>query len=200
MDNPWSCDCHLKAFRQFVIQRNLSPSPILCYEPERLSDKTWAEVESYDFACKPSVIISDRHLVVPVGENVTLSCLVGGSPVPAVRWVLGGRIIANMSSPLHSSSSRQNNLITEVQGRGGGKEGEKTSSLTIKNINKDDLGSYSCVAINQGGMAENNASLILQDNDLLLQMTQEVFIILAFTGASVVFVASLIIFCVYLLR
>ena len=64
----------------------------------------------------------------------------------------------------------------------------------------DDVGSYSCVAINQGGMAENNASIILQDDALLFQMNREVFIILCFTGASLVFITLLVIVFVHLLR
>ena len=74
MDNLWSCDCHLKDFRQFVIQRHLSPSPITCYEPERLSDKTWTEVNPLDFACKPSVGIQEKYLLVSERLNATLEC------------------------------------------------------------------------------------------------------------------------------
>ena len=113
MENPWSCDCHLKDFRNYVLQKSLSPSPVTCYEPERLSDKTWAELAALDFACKPSARISPRYLVVPAGMNSTIECLITGSPLPDVKWVLDGRIIANMSAPPHSSVLAQKYVITE---------------------------------------------------------------------------------------
>ena len=234
MDNPWSCDCHLKDFCQFVIQRNLSPSPITCYEPERLSDKTWTEVNSEDFACKPSVRILQKYLMVSEHLNTTIECRITGNPVPEVKWVLDGRIIANMSSSPHSRITYQKYVIREAgttKGRNdcsgsqnlkipglkslqiklmssckadpkqsitGSKE--RISSLSIRNISDGDLGSYSCVAINQGGMAENNASLILHDKTLLSQMDQEAFIILVFTCVSVIFIIVWIILHICIFR
>ena len=114
MDNPWSCDCHLKDFRQFIIQRHLSPSPVTCYEPERLSGKTWTEVNSVDFACKPSVRITQKYLMVSERMNATIECLITGSPVPEVKWVLNGRIIANMSSSTHSRITDHKYVIEEA--------------------------------------------------------------------------------------
>ena len=65
-DNPWHCDCRLKNFRDFVVQRKLlvSPRSTLCLEPDRLADKLWTDVNSQDFACKPSVEV-DQPVVSP---------------------------------------------------------------------------------------------------------------------------------------
>ena len=56
-ENPWHCDCQLKSFRDFVVHKKLlvSPQLTLCSEPDRLADKLWTDVNSQDFACKPSV-------------------------------------------------------------------------------------------------------------------------------------------------
>ena len=113
MDNPWNCDCHLKEFRQFVIQRNLSPSPLSCYEPERLSDHTWKETHPDEFACKPTVRLMKRYLIVPSGPSATIQCLITGSPVPDVKWVLDGRIIANLSSSVNSGPQEQQYVIKD---------------------------------------------------------------------------------------
>ena len=127
MNNSWNCDCILKDFRNFVMKRKLSPSSITCYEPERLSDKTWTEVSSDDFACKPSVRILRRHLLVNDGWNATIHCQITGSPVPAVKWVLDGRIIANLSSSPHSNVLDQKYVIKEVAT----KEGRICSGLEV---------------------------------------------------------------------
>ena len=120
MENPWRCNCHLKDFREFVINSNLSPSPLICYEPERLSDRTWKEVSPNDFACKPNVNLSKRYVKVTSGSSATIQCLITGSPVPDVKWVLDGRIIANISSLLHSGPQDQQFVIqdtVDIRGR-----------------------------------------------------------------------------------
>ena len=85
--------------RDFTIKRNLSPSAVSCYEPERLADKTWAQLDSDEFACKPSSWCGTGLVGGRPGSNVSLECSVSGSPVPAVRWVRSGRILANLSTP-----------------------------------------------------------------------------------------------------
>ena len=104
---------------------------VSCYEPERLADKSWAEIESDDFACKPLAKMNqelvrvgpgqDKSLsptlltsVCPsLGMNISLECGVMGSPSPAVRWVRGGRILANMSSSPVANVANMKYLIRE---------------------------------------------------------------------------------------
>ena len=102
-----------------MISSNLSPSPLTCYEPERLSDRTWKEVPPDVFACKPNVNLSKRYLKVTSGSSATIQCLITGSPVPDVKWVLNGRIIANLSSLSHSRPQDQQFVIQDaVDNRG----------------------------------------------------------------------------------
>ena len=46
--------------------------------------------------------------------NATLHCKITGNPVPAVKWVLNGRIIQNNTVPLHSSNQDKTYFIDDV--------------------------------------------------------------------------------------
>ena len=107
------CDCKLKSFRDFVVHKKLLTTQTICLEPERLADKAWTEVNSQDFACKPEVEVSRPKVLGYLGENATLECKIIGNPVPAVKWVLNGRIIQNNSSPLNTKNMEQTYVITE---------------------------------------------------------------------------------------
>ena len=75
----------------------------------------------------------------------------------------------------------------------------RNSSLTILNVSEKNIGSYSCVAINAGGMAERNASIILMKSPLFLLTTSEILMIIFITGISAVLVAGLLGYhiCIY---
>ena len=64
-----------------------------------MAEKSWAELASEEFACKPSSRCERDVVRVVQGRNLSLECGVTGSPVPAVRWVRAGRILANLSTP-----------------------------------------------------------------------------------------------------
>ena len=63
----------MKNFRDFVVQKKMlvSPRSTLCMEPDRLADKLWTDVNSQDFACKPSVEVDQ-----PVVSNILPHLLV----------------------------------------------------------------------------------------------------------------------------
>ena len=115
-NNPWTCDCRLKKLRDLVIKKNLliKPSETKCAEPERNSPKMWSSVESQDFACKPEVEVMSPVVVGRAGMNATLRCKITGNPVPGVKWVLNGRILANNSSPLYAKNPDQIYVIEDL--------------------------------------------------------------------------------------
>lgn len=192
MDNPWNCDCHLKTFRDFIIKRKLSPAQVSCYEPERLADKSWAEIESEDFACKPLARMSHDQMRASPAVNMSLECQVQGSPSPAVRWVRGGRILANMSSSPVANVANMKYIIRE-QTSVIGDSVTVNSSLIIQNVSVRDFGNYSCVAINRGGMAESRTELVLHQPGLWADILQELIIVIAVLGAAVACLFSLIV-------
>ena len=115
-NNPWTCDCKLKKFRDLVVKKNLltDPAETVCHEPERITGQMWSKVSSQDFACKPEVEVLEPTVVGRPGSNATLRCQITGNPVPGVKWVLNGRIIQNNSAPLHSKDPDQVYVIEDL--------------------------------------------------------------------------------------
>ena len=110
------------------------------------------------------------------GSNATLQCRILGNPPPAVKWVLNGRVIKNRSAPL-AAKPGQLYLIQSVATREGCSHKfsvvvktnsspsffsggiELNHSLTITGVTSSALGTYSCVAINSGGVSEEEVTL-----------------------------------------
>ena len=61
--------------------------------------------------------------------------------MPALRWVMDGRIIQNNTSPHHSQQQDSRYIITDVALKERGVE--RNYSLTITNVGHKDLGRYS---------------------------------------------------------
>ena len=118
--NSWLCDCQLKSFRDFVVHRALATGATICTEPVRLADKPWDKVKSQEFACKPEVSVAHAKVHAERGQNATLECQILGNPVPAVKWVLNGRVIQNNSSPLQCLHCGQLYIVNSVATKEGG--------------------------------------------------------------------------------
>lgn len=84
-DNPWNCNCHLKRFRDWTIERKLYTKPTTCQEPSNMAGKMWDEVTSDEFACRPKIIAIGPTSKIEMGKgDVTLSCKATGIPRPQV--------------------------------------------------------------------------------------------------------------------
>lgn len=83
--NPWICDCKLKNFRDWVVNKKLFDGPAECVEPSRLNGKKWNEVLPIEFACKPDIELPVPRVFGAPGVDATLSCKITGSPVPMAR-------------------------------------------------------------------------------------------------------------------
>lgn len=135
-DNPWKCDCHLKDFRDFVVKRNLLTSVATCAEPERLKGRSWALLESSDFACRPVIKYPPNSLmeIDANDNNVTLYCKVSGDPAPDVNWLFKNSIID--VNPHRPSGKRYSLVHSQVE------ESTYWYNLTIHKINYMDSGIY----------------------------------------------------------
>lgn len=151
-NNPWECSCALRPLRDWMIRRNV-PATVVpdCNSPPRLMSQSWDRLDLEDFACIPEVSAATSHFKGLEGNEVTLVCQVSGVPAPRVRWVRGGRLLANTTSS-NVNSGRAFMLRSEGH----------TSNLTIKSADMQDTGSYVCNAENRAGKAEVVLSLIIE--------------------------------------
>ncbi|KAL0267508.1 UNVERIFIED_CONTAM: hypothetical protein PYX00_009760 [Menopon gallinae] len=149
-DNPWSCDCKLRAAKEWLALNNI-PYPItpVCHGPERVAGRTFAELSIDDFACRPEVLPMSRYIEATTGENATVVCRVGAVPSASIHWYWNGRLLLNNSA----FSAYQKVFIFE--------EGnfEKTSTLVLTNALETDSSDFYCVAENRAGTAEANFTL-----------------------------------------
>lgn len=155
-DNPWRCDCYLQPFRNWVISKNLYTSPIACSEPPKVSGKLWKELDSSDFACRPSIVYpSISTTLISTDTNITLPCQVNGNPLPEINWVLNAQILDG--SQRYQGEVKY--IITQSN-----TENSRWVNLTIIDAERTDSGEYLCVAKNPGGVEERSLTLSVTHN------------------------------------
>ncbi|XP_041975562.1 lachesin-like [Aricia agestis] len=95
----------------------------------------------------PVIQVPNQLVGAPLGTDVTLECYVESSPKSINYWVKDppGELI--IPSEKHETSVRQKSMF------------ETEMSMTIKNIRREDLGSYICVAKNSLGDVESKIRL-----------------------------------------
>lgn len=159
-DNPWRCDCHLRLFRDWLIDRNLYMSDAQCSEPERLASKRWNQAASEQFACRPQIHVPQPTVVARRGANVTLRCQISANPAPTANWVQGGRVLANGTQlGSHSGMSGSDGSSQRYTILSDGTVNHWIN-LTIARASDRDLGHYLCIGFNAGGVVERNVSLV----------------------------------------
>ncbi|KAG5679175.1 hypothetical protein PVAND_008765 [Polypedilum vanderplanki] len=150
-DNPWLCDCRLRATKLWLTENNIPypMAPICSGGPERVIDKSFAELHVDDFACKPEMLPVRRHVEAISGENATIICRTGAVPAAQITWYWNGRLLNNNSA----FSSYQKVHIYEDGNF------EKRSRLVLTNAQDADSSEFYCVAENRAGNAEANFTL-----------------------------------------
>ncbi|XP_044254288.1 leucine-rich repeat-containing protein 24 [Tribolium madens] len=150
-DNPWHCDCRLRAVKEWLVNNNIPYpiSPVCSGGPERLIDKTFTELHIDDFACKPEILPVNRYIEATSGSNATILCRANAIPVANINWYWNGRPLLNNSA----FSSHQRIHVFEE-----GKQ-EKRSVLVLTNVQEINSSEFYCVAENRAGNAEANFTL-----------------------------------------
>lgn len=150
-DNPWLCDCRLRATKLWLTEKNIPypVAPVCSGGPERVIDKSFADLHVDDFACKPEMLPMRRFVDAVSGENATILCRTGAVPAASVMWYWNGRLLNNNSA----FSSYQKVYIYEDGGF------EKRSRLVLTNAQETDSSEFYCVAENRAGSAEANFTL-----------------------------------------
>lgn len=148
--NPWNCSCALRELREWMLRQNIPSSvPPVCRFPRRLHGKSWDRLSLDDFACVPLIAPNIDKFKGTEGGNVSLSCLMSGTPDPVVRWYWKSRLLPNVSSGVSNSAKRP--YVITVS--------ERVTHLTIINLELQDAGVYLCSAENKAGRVEGNVTL-----------------------------------------
>jgi kekkon-1 len=150
-DNPWLCDCRLRAAKIWLTDNNIPypVAPMCSGGPERVIDRTFAELHVDDFACKPEMLPMRRYIEASSGDNASIICRTGAVPSANINWYWNGRLLANNSI----FSSYQKVYIYEDGNF------EKRSKLVLTNSQETDSSEFYCVADNRAGTAEANFTL-----------------------------------------
>lgn len=150
-DNPWHCDCRLRAVKEWLTHHNIPypVAPVCNGGPERVIHKTFAELHIDDFACKPDILPVNRYIEATAGDNATIMCRASAVPSAHINWYWNGRLLVN-----NSAFSTHQRIFIYEEGRF-----EKRSSLVLTNAQETDSSEFYCVAENRAGNAEANFTL-----------------------------------------
>jgi len=138
--NILHCDCNA-LWLQFWIknQTSLNPPKIACASPEALKGKKLLQIEKQDFPCDPfQVQIMPNTSLVLEGGGTSFKCSV--LPGAVYTWVHNGKPI-NLNEANEKYAIQQNGL------------------LAINNVQKEDAGTYVCLAENKAGVSAASATL-----------------------------------------
>ena len=72
------------------------------------------------------------------GESLVASCRATGDPSPVIQWLRGNQLLDGVDQPQISVSQSSDSLTT-------------SSQLTVTGFTSEDMGGYSCVAVNDLG-------------------------------------------------
>ncbi|KAK2717301.1 amphoterin-induced protein 1-like [Artemia franciscana] len=208
--NPWQCTCAIRAIKTFVeINKIFTPVPSQCFTPSRLKGRYWQRTPIEELACEPVVSLISPSKEVFMGENIKLECQAEANPPASIIWMHNGvEILINPRRRMYSvEGETEPPIIYKKEAKKmkkGGKNkreinnmsrmsifeagtNEKTSELFIKKVTFQDLGTYSCYAVNRGGKASANVTITIDSRDSILNYS-------AFRGMS-----GLILLCIAVL-
>ncbi|XP_076647015.1 leucine-rich repeat, immunoglobulin-like domain-containing kekkon 5 protein [Halictus rubicundus] len=149
-NNPWNCNCHLKEFRDWTIERKLYTKPTKCHYPQALADQMWDEIGTDQFACMPEIALIGPPVRIETSKvNVTFWCKATGTPQPKLSWIHRSRLLTN-------ETRRHNGERGYVL-----KSSGHWLNLTIPDVTASDKGDYICQAKSPGGDTDKNVTLTI---------------------------------------
>ncbi|XP_034666777.1 uncharacterized protein LOC117900497 [Drosophila subobscura] len=154
-DNPWLCDCRLRDTKLWLMQRNIPypVAPMCSGGPERIIDRSFADLNVDEFACRPEMLPISHYVEAAMGENASITCRARAVPAANINWYWNGRLLANNSA---FTAYQRIHMLEHLEGGGGF---EKRSRLVLTNAQETDSSEFYCVAENRAGSAEANFTL-----------------------------------------
>ena len=110
----------------------------------------WNSIELDEFACSPQFQTKTTDFSQYIGNNVTIICMVTGTPMPTITW------LSEDGFRNYSQASVRGDRIFITEDRKGF---NVSSVLTLTNLDSDDSQRFICSAENRGGIAMKNFSL-----------------------------------------
>lgn len=98
-----------------------------------------------------------RETVATEGDHVTLNCNVAGVPRPQIAWKKDGELVMNGSKHTVTTYSAS-------------RKGYTASQLQIRQVSKEDVAVYSCIAWNRGSIRVWQARMLLTGKFLFIYL------------------------------
>ncbi|XP_010730223.1 leucine-rich repeat and fibronectin type-III domain-containing protein 5 [Larimichthys crocea] len=135
--NPLRCNCELLWLRRLRREDDLET----CASPQHLAGRYFWTVSEEEFLCEPPLITRhSQELRALEGQSVTLRCKARGDPDPIIHWIApDGRLMSNSSRAAVHTDGTLDILISTVK----------------------DSGSFTCVASNPAGEAQQTVDLVI---------------------------------------
>ncbi|UJR35543.1 hypothetical protein I4U23_028297 [Adineta vaga] len=204
--NPLECDCRLRWLRNALnrVEYPIYHDEPQCEMPKALADKKIASLSEAQFVCGPLISKPDlTFLTVATGEIATLRCDVYSDPAPEIWWTFQNKIIGKIVSAINEpdihvgSYTIRYSCLSSYSEPSSSNCLNKTTTLTISNIEAEHNGTYNCVAaIRNQGRSDNEylsyelrvrRSSALTDSSILI-WTIGIFLLL--------FIFALLLLCV----
>ncbi|XP_059354065.1 leucine-rich repeat and fibronectin type-III domain-containing protein 5-like [Carassius carassius] len=135
--NPLHCNCELLWLRRLRREDDLET----CAAPQHLAGRYFWTVSEEEFLCEPPLITrhsQETHALE--GQQVSLRCKARGDPDPVMHWIApDGKLVFNSSRTVLHSDGTLDILISTVK----------------------DSGSFTCVASNPSGEAQQTVDLLI---------------------------------------
>nr|XP_006824388.1 PREDICTED: carboxypeptidase N subunit 2-like [Saccoglossus kowalevskii] len=134
-ENPWSCDCHMEAFKRWIHNNTQVDTQLICQYPIEYTGTNIVNLAVSDLQCVPPTFNNSFEWVyVGIDESITLTVNVNGVPLPHIQWIPPNGIVIGTES----------DSVVRL---------EPDGSLFIPSVQNDLVGSYVCIADNDKGQA-----------------------------------------------
>ncbi|ROL50515.1 Leucine-rich repeat and fibronectin type-III domain-containing protein 5 [Anabarilius grahami] len=135
--NPLHCNCELLWLRRLRREDDLET----CAAPQHLAGRYFWTVSEEEFLCEPPLITRHSQETRALeGQQVSLRCKARGDPDPVIHWIApDGKLVFNSSRTIIHADGTLDILISTVK----------------------DSGSFTCVASNPSGEAQQTVDLTI---------------------------------------